>query len=164
MKRLFVRLVTKLLGGYIKIGRLTVYGFNAMHIAINWRGKQNCWCFHPPVRWFGRKWPWYFYVSPNATPWAALYAVGPGVDESEKTRAHQRMRLVASTRLLYEEEIADVTQFCERLGNEKLECSEAGPVGDEVDEILRITGRDPDKVAAGMQAFVGHAFEEAARG
>lgn len=160
------RLITKLLGGHIRIGRLTVYGFNAMHVAINWRGKQNYWCFHPPIWWFGRKWPWYFYVSPNATPWAAIYAVGPGVSEIDKGRALQRMRLTASTRLLDEEEMTEIIQLCERMGNEKLEPlerSEDGLTEEEINRILRAFGYDPSEVGKRMQMVAESAFQEATR-
>jgi hypothetical protein len=58
--------------------RTVIYGANAMHWAINvwWRG--NYWCFHPSTRTFGGRWPWYFYISPDATPTRAIYGRGPG--------------------------------------------------------------------------------------
>lgn len=51
--------------------RWVLYGANAMHWALNvqWRGEW--WCFHPRTRTFGGRWPFYFYVSPDATPQAA---------------------------------------------------------------------------------------------
>jgi len=67
--------------------RITVYGLNAMHIAVNISPTRWGYvCFHPPVP----RWPWYFYVSPNATPWASTFAIGPGVDKTEKAEAKLR--------------------------------------------------------------------------
>lgn len=68
--------------GHINIGkRITVYGDNAMHYAVNiWTKRFGYICIHPTVE----SWKWYFYLSPNATPWAATYAKGPGLRESDK--------------------------------------------------------------------------------
>lgn len=62
--------------GSFRVGRVTVYGANAMHWAINIRGKRNWWCFHPRTRTFGAVWRWYFYISPDATPSSAVYRTG----------------------------------------------------------------------------------------
>ena len=71
--------------------RITVFGLNAMHVAVNISPTRWGYvCFHPPVWFFGHHWPWYFYVSPNATPWASTYAIGPGVDRTEKAEAKLR--------------------------------------------------------------------------
>ncbi len=77
------------LGGHIAfrlLGRkIVIYGFNAMHVAINIYTKRFGFiCFHPPMRCFGGWYPWYFYLSPNATQWAATFAIGPGVDREDK--------------------------------------------------------------------------------
>ncbi len=57
------------LGGHISIGNLVIYGFNAMHVAVNYYSKRWGWiCFHPPMKCFGKWWPWYFYISADATP------------------------------------------------------------------------------------------------
>lgn len=65
--------------GHVSLGPVCIYGFNAMHVAINIRTRRWGYiCFHPPIYCFGVFWPWYFYLSPNATPWAATYKVGPG--------------------------------------------------------------------------------------
>jgi hypothetical protein len=67
------------LGGHLSIGGLTVYGENAMHWGVNIRTKKWGYiCFRLPFRCFGKWWPLYFYLSPNATPWAATYYVGTG--------------------------------------------------------------------------------------
>jgi hypothetical protein len=53
--------------------RLIVYGFNAMHVAIDMRWRSGWICFHPPMRCFGKWWPWYLYFSPDATPQQATW-------------------------------------------------------------------------------------------
>lgn len=88
----------KKLGGYVTFGPVTVYGFNAMHVEIDIYTKRfGSVCFHPDLRFLGqlapwmlRDFPWYFYVSPNSTPWAATFAIGPGVERSEKLDAFRR--------------------------------------------------------------------------
>lgn len=85
----------KHLGGHITIGipgrSVTVYGFNAMHIALEFRTRRWGWvCFHPPVPFIYRDWPWYFYVSPNGTPSVSTFAIGPGIDRSTKRLAKIR--------------------------------------------------------------------------
>jgi hypothetical protein len=85
----------KYLGGHIAFyffyWRIAIYGFNAMHVAINIKTvKFGYVCFHPPMKCFGQWWPWYFYVSPNATPWASTFAIGPGVGNVQKALSKQR--------------------------------------------------------------------------
>lgn len=66
-------------GGHVHFWGITIYGFNAMHVAVNVRTKR--WgfiCFHPTFRCFGKWWPWYFYISPDATPCSARFGIGPG--------------------------------------------------------------------------------------
>lgn len=84
----------KYLGGHISMGPITIYGYNAMHFAINiWSKKLRKYiCFHPTVKCYGRWWPWYFYISSNATPWGATYVFGPGVGREDKVRARIRRR------------------------------------------------------------------------
>ena len=74
--------------GHINIGkRITIYGDNAMHYAIHiWTKRFGYVCFHPTVG----TWKWYFYLSPNATPWAATYAKGSGLRECDKNLASVR--------------------------------------------------------------------------
>jgi len=93
--RKYERWLEKHLGEHISVGPLTIYGFNAMHVAIDlWIKPWRCYiCFHPTV-YHMRWWPWYFYISPNATPWAATFAIGPGVWERDKKRARRRRRLL----------------------------------------------------------------------
>lgn len=66
--------------GHINIGPIVIYGWNAMHVAINIRTKRWGYiCFHPTFRVFGQWWSWYFYVSRDATPQSASYRRGPGL-------------------------------------------------------------------------------------
>jgi len=65
------------MGGHVSIFNLTIHGENAMHWGI--QIKTNRWgyiCFRLPFRCFGGWWPLYFYVSPNATPWASTFYKG----------------------------------------------------------------------------------------
>jgi hypothetical protein len=77
----------KHLGGHFTITwpvYALVYGWNAMHVAVLVRTYRWGWlCFHPPVRMYGRWWPWYFYASPDATPSAATFRMGPGARRYE---------------------------------------------------------------------------------
>ncbi|XAI95730.1 hypothetical protein [Dolichospermum phage Dfl-JY23] len=58
------------LGGHISIGRLTVFGCNAMMYMTTWKSKTGTWCFRPPcfnTHW--GIWTWgCLYFSPNGTP------------------------------------------------------------------------------------------------
>ena len=90
--------VEKYLSGSIAFNlfgmRFVIYGFNAMHIAMNIRTRKWGYiCFHPSIRCFGELWPWYFYLSPNATPQSATFAIGPGVSKLEKAAASIRCYL-----------------------------------------------------------------------
>ena len=62
--------------GNVSLGPITVYGANAMHWAINIQFRGKYWCFHPRTRTFGGYWPWYFYVSYDATPQGATFRRG----------------------------------------------------------------------------------------
>ena len=82
-------------GGHIKVGPITIYGFNAMRVALNIRTcRWGYICFHPTIKFYGRKFPWYFYISRNATPWLATVAIGPGVGEQDKAKAKRRRQLI----------------------------------------------------------------------
>lgn len=87
-----IRWLEKYFGGHISFGNVTIYGFNAMHVAV--QIKTQKWgyiCFHPPI-WIYEWWGWYFYLSPNATPWASTFAVGTGVSQEDKHGAIERRR------------------------------------------------------------------------
>ena len=81
------------LAGHVNIGPVTAYGANAMHWGINIRTRRWGWvCFRLPFRCFGCWWPLYFYVSPNATPWAATFFLGSEVREEGKSTIRRRRR------------------------------------------------------------------------
>lgn len=57
------------LGGSISIGnRFVLYGWNAMHVAVNIRVFGGWLCLHPTWFMFGKWWPWYIYFSTDGTP------------------------------------------------------------------------------------------------
>lgn len=69
----------KWMTGHISIGRLTLYGRNAMR----WGGRfwTNRWgyiCFRLPFRCNGKWWPLYLYFSPDATPQSSTFFLGGG--------------------------------------------------------------------------------------
>lgn len=89
------RWLFKHLGGHVTIKwfgwHLTIYGFNAMLCAVNFRTRRWGWvCFRPSLRFLGWKRVWYLYVSPNGTPSVATYAIGPGIGRREKRNAKIR--------------------------------------------------------------------------
>lgn len=69
-----------------------VYPFrSAMHGAMEFRTRRFGWvCFKPPTRSYGKWWPGFFYLSPNATPWAATLLIGRGYTATEKRMAKIR--------------------------------------------------------------------------
>lgn len=71
------RFLDKSLGGHISIGKVTIYGRNAMRWGVNIRTKKYGYiCFNLPIPINGRLDKFYFYLSPNATPWASTYYRG----------------------------------------------------------------------------------------
>lgn len=86
----FVERIDRKLRGHLSIGRLTIYGRNAMHWGVNfWTRRWGYVCFRLPLTCFGCWWPLYFYLSPNATPWAATLYLSRG-GFSRKARARRR--------------------------------------------------------------------------
>lgn len=79
------------LGGHLNLGRkITIFGANAMDFAVNISTKRWGYiCFTLPTfaRIAGIR-RWYFYCSPNATPWACTFFRGS--DELEVVRAQIR--------------------------------------------------------------------------
>lgn len=63
------------MGGHLNIGkRITIYGENAMHWAIQIRTKKYGYIvFTLPVKTFGIYYGSHIYFSPNGTPWASTY-------------------------------------------------------------------------------------------
>lgn len=87
----FDRLVERWFGGHVHFAGVTIYGRNAMHWGVNiWTRRWGYICFRLPLSCFGRWWPLYFYVSPNATPWAATFLVGHE-DESSLNARKRRL-------------------------------------------------------------------------
>ena len=68
--------------GHISLGPLTIYGDNAMHWAWQLKTPWGYLCFRPTTG--GGNWPWYLYLSPNATPWAATRGMGPGFRRDDR--------------------------------------------------------------------------------
>lgn len=67
---------------------------SAMHGAVNiWTERWGYVCMKPPTYVYGRWWPWYFYLSPNATPWAATLILGRDSPRYEKRLARIRRLL-----------------------------------------------------------------------
>jgi hypothetical protein len=65
--------------GHVRLGPLTVFGANAMHWALNLKTRWGYLCFHPTTRTYGERWPWYLYLSTDATPSPRKWGVGPGL-------------------------------------------------------------------------------------
>ncbi len=78
------------MGGHITIGKMTIYGANAMCWAVNIRTKKWGYiCFTlPSIRRRKYKFGHYFYLSPNGTPCACTYY--RGIDKNERIRADIR--------------------------------------------------------------------------
>lgn len=82
--------IRRLDSGILHIGkRITVFHDNPKSgtgFTIRIRTEKFGWiCVRPPIMN-----PWsrcYLYVSPNATPWAATYVVGPGISKDDKEYA-----------------------------------------------------------------------------
>lgn len=86
-------------GGHVSFWGITIFGANAMNWAVNIETPRWCnlgrICFTLPVlaRWRKnsrgqRFWQWYFYLSPNCTPWASTFYRGS--DKEEVIRAQIR--------------------------------------------------------------------------
>ena len=84
--------VERTIRGHLQVGPVVLYGANAMHWAVNVRTPLGYACARLPQR----AWPWYFYVSHNATPGGAWVALGPGVDQDDRRRARVRQMLVVA--------------------------------------------------------------------
>jgi hypothetical protein len=83
------------LQSHVKIGPLTVFGDNAMHFAAQLRIGRGYLTARPTTYRRGLLRRWYAYYSPDATPQAAWWAIGPGIDREDQDpvrRAAVRMR------------------------------------------------------------------------
>jgi len=74
------RVRDRIFTGHVTVGPVTFYGANAMHYAVNIRTPWGWLCARPTTNQSGRR-PWYLYLSPNATPQARVWGVGPGLGE-----------------------------------------------------------------------------------
>ncbi len=81
-------------GGHLNIGkRITIFGENAMHWAIEIRTKKyGVIVFTLPIRTFGKYYGCHIYCSPNGTPWASTYykSLWKENNRSEELRAKIR--------------------------------------------------------------------------
>lgn len=87
---------------HISIGNLTIYGDNAMHFGCQyWTKRWGYICFRLPlfcgladkINYSGHKLYWrplYFYVSRNATPWAAVFFIGKNHSKRDWALARAR--------------------------------------------------------------------------
>lgn len=62
-----------LLGGYVNIGPVTIFGENSMRWAVHIETRNGFVCFRLPFLCYGKWWPLYFYFSPDATPNSATF-------------------------------------------------------------------------------------------
>lgn len=113
MQRMIMRWLEKYLGEHVTFYlfgcRVTIYGFNAMHVAVNIKTRRWGYiCYHPPMICFSHLWPWYFYVSPNGTPSMATYAIGPGVSSREKRNAKIRHLVLGHNFHVGDHEYSDI--------------------------------------------------------
>ncbi len=84
-------LLDRWLGGHIHFGPVTIYGRNAMHWGVNIHTRRWGYvCFRLPFTCYGKWWPLYFYVSPNATPWASTFLWGGDGDHSPRMARARR--------------------------------------------------------------------------
>lgn len=103
IKRKIGKFLDKKIGGHISKGNLTIYGDNAMHFGVTYRTKKYGYiCFRLPIPCgivdyflYGDKLRWiplYFYLSPNATPWASTFMLGKKHDRDDWALARVRKR------------------------------------------------------------------------
>lgn len=78
-----MRIINKHLTGHLSLGPVTIYGSNAMNWAINIKTKRWGYiCAKWPTKTRSGGYEWYFYLSPNATPWACTFYMGSDKDEA----------------------------------------------------------------------------------
>ena len=81
------------------ISNFTWFGENAMLWAMELHTKKWGYIvFKPPIRSFGKYHGWWFYLSPNGTPWASTYHIGGRTEalhsgnHSKREKLHARIR------------------------------------------------------------------------
>lgn len=78
------KFIEKYLSSHVCIGNLTIFGRNAMHWGVTyWTKKWGYICFRLPFTCYGKWQPLYFYLSPNATPWASTFMIGKKHDRKD---------------------------------------------------------------------------------
>lgn len=81
------------MSGHITIGKLTIFGENSMHWAVQIRTKKyGVIVFTLPIKTFGKYWGCHLYFSPNGTPWASTYykSIWKENNKQEEIRAQIR--------------------------------------------------------------------------
>lgn len=103
LKKILHKIADKL-EGHISIGNLTIFGDNAMHFGCHYHTKKYgyiCWrlpflCgISDKLRYEDTKLYWrplYFYISRNATPWAAVFMLGKKHSPSDWAAARMRKK------------------------------------------------------------------------
>ena len=76
------------MGGHLSLGRVTIFGNNAMLWVVTIHTKKwGSICFTlPSIARYRSKMGWYFYLSPNGTPWASTYYIGFSNREGAKAK------------------------------------------------------------------------------
>lgn len=103
IKKKIGKFLDKKIGEHVSKGKLTIYGDNAMHFGVTYKTKKYGYiCFRLPIpcgivdyflyndkpRWIHL----YFYLSPNATPWASTFMLGKKHDSKNWALARVRRR------------------------------------------------------------------------
>lgn len=74
-------ILDKWFDGHISFRNITIYGRNAMRWKVNIRTKKwGCICFNLPIPIEGKIEKFYFYLSPNGTPWVSTYYIGKDIE------------------------------------------------------------------------------------
>lgn len=103
-KRKIGSFLEKTIGGHISVGKLTLYGDNAMRFAGHYSTRKFGYiCFRLPapcgiIDYFLyedskiRFYPPYLYFSPNGTPWASTFMLGKKYGKDDWALARVRRR------------------------------------------------------------------------
>lgn len=101
------------MGGHITLGPITVFGSNAMAWAVNIKTRRWGYiCFSlPSIHWLRKKKGHYFYLSPNATPWASTLYFGKDKEERLKSNIRRVVFGHGFNTAEYERELSAINQF-----------------------------------------------------
>lgn len=132
--------------------RITQFGRNAMHFTTQvYVPRKGYFCFQPPAYQNGKWWGWKAYRSPNATPWAATFAAGPGMRTSDKLAAPFRRELLGSWYSSDDDEVYKklraINRAVERLMGGRFSM-------DETEELRSGCSRLEEQVQMGMKDYV----------